>query len=76
MYIKRYGPQPDWMNVDIILHHDEATDTLTYNATVSIIGNEAVNETTIRCRIFVVMDDALFSNTANLSIIGKLYYNI
>ena len=66
-----YNIRLEWMTAAI--HSDYNDQTLTYTARVTVTGSEMTNGTSLRCRMFSFedMNDALFSNAAELTVIGK-----
>ena len=63
--------QLEWMTAAIDSDYND--QTLTYTASVTVNGSEMTNGTSLRCRMFSFgdMNDALFSNAAELTVIGK-----
>ena len=76
VYIARSYIELDWMTATIDSDYNQDTFTGTYTASVAIVGSERTNGTTVRCRMFRFddMNDALFSDTAELTVIGKQTY--
>ena len=63
--------QLEWISTAVDSDYNDPT--LTYTASVTVNGSEMTNGTSLRCRMFSFgdMNDALFSNAAELTVIGK-----
>jgi hypothetical protein len=62
--------QLEWMTATVDSDYND--QTLSYTASVTVNGSEMTNGTSLRCRMFSFgdMNDALFSNAAELTVIG------
>ena len=64
----------DWMSTTIDREPNE--QGYTYTASVTIMGSERTNGSTITCRIFRFGGDSIFSNAAILTVIGKWWLRL